>query len=387
MGFLLSVVTDGRARSHGIAPPVDQVGPSGAASSGAPAQPVGDAQLPEQNAVSEEGAVLSSREVAGPSTSGSDRTDDKQSANLTGPRRQSKADVGSTPVEERTAVAVQYSVGVATKTVESEAVPRKVALSEPGSATPLASLPSVTTHQPSQQLLGRSAAISTPQPGSQHGSASPQAETTPEKAAAARALGPDAAGRAAVSSARPPTGNAAALEPDARSSEEIRPAGTSHPGTQPDREPRSVTQLVLAHDPAIAVETAGPSDPKIRRVQASVDVRVPGKQTDPPAPATALGGGPPSIEAHAVPAATPSAPPRAPPSAPPGADPAVTVVRSLVEAPRAAAREQRAPQTEPRVHIGHVEIVVMPPVTAPRAAAPASPKASSLASRLYLRHL
>ena len=66
--------------------------------------------------------------------------------------------------------------------------------------------------------------------------------------------------------------------------------------------------------------------------------------------------------------------------------------RSVAE--RDAAPQRRRPRddarpsvTEPRVHIGHVEIVVMPPATPSRGPAPAPTRPTGLASRLYLRSL
>ncbi len=366
MGFLLGVVNDGRPRplsygaagahglaDHGTLAALDQSGERAQVVISA-SNPAVSAPLSWRNDAAtdwEEGAELGSREVAAPSTSGATRAHKE----FLKSHWRLETESGDTSVTPGTAVAVVASVGVPAETMGVE-VPKLVGLSDSGATPPSQHSPVATSRTaripqavPLRPHAGPTDALadnSGGRPDARAVDPSERQAPPPQSSSYDTRVSGRAPAEAPLTptlSAAPPVGAQPAVSTklgDATSSVDTRPA---------------VARAGRASFPNVRKESTSPTDP-VRPVSSASSMTPP--------------GAPRQNEPEQIQNATPTRP-RSP---------------NRDDRPDTP-RDRRSPAVEPRVHIGHVEIVVMPPPNPTRSAAAASPRPSSLASRLYLRNI
>ncbi len=386
MGFLLGVVHDARPRPRMTAShaPVDGV----LESTGAPAagvQPVvvdpavsldqsrASAELPSM----EEGAVSGSREVAEPPAPGFGRPQERAEESVGGKPASRQSSQGTeaakqTSIRKGTAVAVKYSVGVPTDAMNVEANSKLVGLSEPGSAAPPppdsdAEIPAreATATRPSAESVGESREL-TVGAETRPTLADPPPDTT-RASPVVRAAGATAAN--GTPEAAPIVGGTTAMSSAAAPPD--RDVAVRSERTQRADDVRAVAdaaRAVSTIDGQSSIAASGTIRDQSETNPSVVNARPQRTQSASPERAPRAASTDQSGTDHRRPATSSS----------PGTPRDATARRARPGAPRPTA-------VEPTVHIGHVEIVVMPPAP-PARSTPTPSRPSSLASRLYLRN-
>jgi len=388
MGFLLGVVYDARPRPRMTAyhAPVDG---GVSESTGAPAasvqpvildpavsldQPPASAEL----ASMEEGAVSGSREVAEPPAPGFGRPLEREEESVGGKPASRQWSQGTeaakqTSIRKGTAVAVKYSVGVPTDAMNVEANSKLVGLSEPGSAAPpppdsnseiAACLPVGPTHD---APLGDASAPSLvePFPGRAQSAAAstiaaPEASATRPSAESVGespelTVGAIVGGTTAMSSAAAPPDRDVAVRSERTRADDVRAVADA-------------ARAVSTIDGQSSIAASGTIRDQSETNPSVVNARPQRTQSASAERAPRAASTDQSGTDHRRPATSSS----------PGTPRDATARRGRPGAPRPTA-------VEPTVHIGHVEIVVMPPAP-PARSTPTPSRPSSLASRLYLRN-
>jgi len=375
MAFLLGVIADGRPRLRGIGAIVPSLDSSDTAS------PVALAHTPErsQGATSDSG-----RPVLAPLRR------ERTTADRATPDRTTTAEVAQAerePTGESLAIETQAPHGTAAAaprmppapTAPPAAAPLEPPVPQSESAPRLPMLPAVPPPQLSS-AAGRIASVPHDQPdtiAARTRQESPALETDAVplemiRRTAAPADNQTRAAGAAPSGRMPPIGAGATFEEE-RASDSTSAVKSVHVSGS-----RSIRQAQNDAVPC-ALETArhqtlpaGPRSPETTTRGVPPD-------NDPLAPMARTGKG--SVAEPRAASVDRSVPIRSVPKSGERFDSMRDSEVSRI-VPTSHARPSVA---EPRVHIGHVEIVVIPPAT-PARAAPACTRPSSLASRLYLRN-
>jgi hypothetical protein len=375
MGFLLGVVHDARPRPRMSA---NEAGVDGLSEStgvlAAAVQPVlldralslDQSRESAELASMEEGVVSGSREVAELPAPGLGRPREQveESAGGKPARRQwlqGTEAAKQTSIRKGTAVAVKYSVGVPTDAMNVEADSKLVGLSA-GSAAPPSPLDNA-----SGPSLGDSFAQ-----GAEPTATIVARDPTGTSHGAESAYEPQ---EASVGAASPPTRGAARIVGWTTATSSAPP-----PPAQDDAG-RSEHGHAAAEVGAGAARTVSTTEDKSSTTK-SRTIRDPAEPNRPVVDARRQST--PSAARERAPRASSADQPRADRSTPASSNSPGLRRDAIPREGRPAAL--RAATPDRTVHIGHVEIVVMPPVTPAARAAPTPARPSSLASRLYLRN-